>query len=149
MITGHFNELEFHIIELQKFRNLDIMKPKKKDFWLWFIDHTNKELIQMACVTNKEIEEARKQLDKIRANKELMERIRLQEIFEMDEATSLDEAEKRGIKKGIEQGIEQGINQNKKEIAIKLIKLNLPLEQIVTATGLSLAEIQELKSKIN
>ena len=62
--SKHFKELEIHIIEWQKFRKLDIMKPMKKDFWLWFIDHTNEEMINLSCVTNEQIEEALKRQEK-------------------------------------------------------------------------------------
>lgn len=44
--------------------------------------------------------------------------------------------------------IEQGIEQNQKQITINLLKLNLPKEQIVFATGLSLEEISELEQTI-
>ena len=79
-----FQQLEFHIIELNKFRNLDIIKPSKKEFWLWFIDHTSEDMVKMSCVNNDKIKEAREQLEKIKADKELMEKIRLQESAEWD-----------------------------------------------------------------
>ena len=138
MNSKHFNELEIHVIELKKFRKLDIIKPSKKDFWLWFLDHTNGELIKMACVNNERIEEAREQLNKIRADKELMERIRLQEEYEYDERTSLVNAKEEGIK--------EGKVEKQKEIALKLLKLNLPIKQISEATGLSEEEIENLNS---
>ena len=99
-----FEAFQIHVIELNKFRNLDIMKPSNKEFWLWFIDHTNKELVKLACKENKKIEEARKVLNKIRADEELMERIRLQEAYEIDERTELAEAEAKGEATGLKKG---------------------------------------------
>ena len=49
--------------------------------------------------------------------------------------------------KGYEQGLEQGIEQNKKEIAKKLIEMNLSIEDIVKATNLSKEEIIHLKEE--
>ena len=149
--SKHFKELEIHIIELQKFRKLDIMKPMKKDFWLWFIDHTNEEMIKLSCVTNEQIKEARKQLDKIRANEELMERIRLEEAYEMDENTRLANAEERGMKIGEERGKTEGMKigeeQNKLETAKKMLAKNMDINLISELTDLPIDEIKKLSKE--
>lgn len=132
-VDNCFNELEIHIIELKKFRRLDIMKPGKKEFWLWFLDHTNGELIKMACDNNKRIDDARKQLNKIRADKELMERIRLQEAYEYDEKTSIVNAR------------DEGKMAKQKEIAKKMLEKGMTVNLISEITGLSLEEIEKLK----
>ena len=49
-----------------------------------------------------------------------------------------------GIEQGISQGIEQGAEQTKIEIAKKLLKDNLPIEQIAKYTALPLEKVQEL-----
>ena len=95
--SGRFSDMELHFFELQKFRKCDKLELSNKNLWLWFIDHTNMEMVNMGSVTNKEIEKARKQLDKIRSNHELMERIRLQEAYEMDYNTDIDCAKKEGM----------------------------------------------------
>ena len=95
-ITGHFEEIEIRVIELQKFRKLDIIKPSKKDFWLWFIDHINKEMIEMACLDNERIKEAKEQYEKITSDKELMYMITMQQIAEWDEATLMNQATEKG-----------------------------------------------------
>lgn len=99
-LTAHFDFLEFHIIELSKFRNSDIIKPMKKDFWLWFIDHTNKEMINMACDNFEKMEEARKTLHELQADKELMDWIRRRELYEHDQASALNRAEEKGKEAG-------------------------------------------------
>ena len=132
-LTNHFKELEIHVIELQKLRDSDKIKSSNKNFWLWFIDHTNEELIKLACTNNEKIKEAREQLDKIRADKELMERIRLEEAYELDERTSLANAKKEGK-----------IEANK-ETAKKMLELGAEIEFIEKATGLSKEEIEKLK----
>ena len=54
------------------------------------------------------------------------------------------EGEKSGFSKGEKSGIERGAAQEKREIAKNLKSLKLPVEQIRTATGLTLAEIEAL-----
>ena len=132
-IRGHFEDLEFHVIELKKLRESDIIKPTKKEFWLWFIDYTNEELVRMSYVNNEKIKEAREQLDKIRADEELMERIRLQELAEWDENTSIANAKREGMKSA------------KEEVIKNLLKLNMPIEQISDVTGVSKEEILKIK----
>ena len=145
--SKHFKQLEIHIIELQKFRKLDIMKPMKKDFWLWFIDHTNEEMIKLSCVTNEQIEEARKQLNKIRANAELMERIRLEEAYEMDENTRIANKIADAEKMGEERGEERGKEQTKLETAKKMLDKNMDITLISELTELSIDEIKKLSNE--
>ena len=98
------------VFELKKFRKCDTLDiTSKKNQWLWFIDHINWEMIEMGCLKNSEIAKARKQLDKIRSNPELMERIRLEEAYEMDYNTAVDWAEKQGMEKGMEKGTAERI----------------------------------------
>jgi len=58
-----------------------------------------------------------------------------------EEASRLYQAEKRGIEKGIEKGREE----EKLTIARNMLKLNLSLEAISRATGLSIDKLNKLK----
>ena len=62
------------------------------------------------------------------------------------------EGKEQGIKEGKEQGIkegkEQGIKEGKIGIAVNLLSMGLPLQQISDATGLLISEIKELKSNL-
>ena len=42
------------------------------------------------------------------------------------------------------EGIEEGIEKEKKEIAIKCLKENIPIETIIKLTGLTKEEIEKL-----
>ena len=50
-----------------------------------------------------------------------------------------------GIEKGIQQGLEQGVEQARIDVAKKLLKIKMPIEQIIEITGLSKEEIEKLK----
>ena len=56
-----------------------------------------------------------------------------------------DEWKRVGLEQGIEQGIEQGLEQGKLEIAKNLLNTSLSLEEISKATGLTVAELKNLK----
>lgn len=83
----------------------------------------------MSTVSNERIREAREQLDKIQSDPELMERIRLEEAYEMDVATSLANA----------------IRKEKNETAKRMLEKGLDIEIISEITGLTKKEIEELE----
>ena len=57
----------------------------------------------------------------------------------------LSEAKEEGISQGISQGYTSGINDGIKQTAKKLLSMNITLEDISKATGLSIEEINKLK----
>ena len=54
------------------------------------------------------------------------------------------DAEKRGYKAGITDGIEQGMEQKAFETAQNLLAMDLSLDNIAKATGLSLETLEKL-----
>ena len=68
--------------------------------------------------------------------------------YETDIKVQRREAYREGLAEGIEQGISQGAEQTKIETAKKLLKDNLPIEQIAKYTDLPLEKVQELTKEI-
>ena len=52
-----------------------------------------------------------------------------------------------GIEKGRVEGREEGIEKRSREIAVNLLRINLPVQTICEATGLSAEEITKLQSE--
>ena len=59
------------------------------------------------------------------------------------------EGKEQGVKEGIEKGKEQGIKEGKIGIAVNLLSMGLPLQQISDATGLLISEIKELEASLD
>ena len=64
-----------------------------------------------------------------------------------------DEEDKKKIQNSLlseakEEGIYQGANQKSMEIAKNLLSMNMPIEDISKATGLTIKELKELKENI-
>ena len=59
----------------------------------------------------------------------------------------LSEAKEEGISQGISQGYTSGINDGIKQTAKNLLSMNMTLEDISKATGLSVEEINKLKNE--
>ncbi|MBQ7905932.1 MAG: hypothetical protein IJ361_09290 [Spirochaetaceae bacterium] len=68
--------------------------------------------------------------------------------YDTDIAVQRQEAYEDGVEKGIAQGLQQGISQGSQQKAIETaknaLKMDLPIKQISTLTGLSIEEIQAL-----
>ncbi|WP_071140466.1 hypothetical protein [Sporanaerobacter sp. PP17-6a] len=58
------------------------------------------------------------------------------------------EGEERELLKGMEKGLELGTRQSKIEVARKLVKMDMKLEQIVYITGLPYEEVKKIAKKI-
>ena len=54
-------------------------------------------------------------------------------------------AVEKGIEKGKEEGRKEGIEKSRKELAMKLLARNTPLDEIADLTDLSIDEIKKLK----
>jgi len=72
-------------------------------------------------------------------------RRKFQTDLQSDLATAEDIGERRGLEQGLKQGLKQGLEQRSIEIARNLLGINLPLEQIAMATGLTDADVEELQ----
>ena len=70
--------------------------------------------------------------------------------YESDRVSMLKETEEKAMAKGFEKGIEKGIEKGRKEgiinTAKNLITMNIPIENIAKATGLTQEEIAKLKN---
>ena len=142
------NKVEFYYIELKKFReeNPDMKEPINQ--WLAFIDMEKGEWLEMAQKENKEIEEAVEEYETLTGD-ELVKRLaEIRLMSELEEQSALEnaknEGKEEGKKEGMEQGIRQGKKQNKIETAKKLLKLKIPIEQIIEITELTKEEILNL-----
>ena len=155
------NKVEFYYIELKKFREekLDMKEPINQ--WLAFIDMEKGERLEMAKKENKEIEEAVEEYETLTGDALVRRLAEIRLMSELEEKSALETAKNEGIemgkeqgkKEGIEQGKKEGIEQGKKEAqketriatAKKLLKLKMPIEQIIEVTELTKEEILKLK----
>ena len=68
-----------------------------------------------------------------------------------DTYNQLEYAKKKGreegLQKGLEKGLEKGLKQGRREIAVNLLRINLPIQTICEATGLSAEEVTKLQSE--
>ena len=55
---------------------------------------------------------------------------------------------KRGRQEGVQQGMQQGMQKGVREVALKLLKMNINIDQISQATGFSRLKLRKLQAEI-
>lgn len=149
-------DIEIHFIEIPKFRKQSTKNEKKLDFWLWFLDYTNREMVKMATEKELAIRRAVEELDKLTSDPAIQRILDNEELARMDEDVlrrqairegheqGMKEGMKEGIKEGIKEGVKQGIKEGKILTAKELKKNGIDVEIIVKATGLTKEEIEAI-----
>jgi len=135
------NVLEIHIIEMPKLiKAMENKKVDKKDkliLWTMFMLSPEK-LGDEVMENNEDIKKAKEELEKINqdAREKELARLRMKHIMDTKavQRYGFKEGEKSGIKKG------------KNEIAKKLLKMGLSIEQIIEATGLTKEELEKINN---
>lgn len=134
------NGIKWYFIELPKFRKSNPDMNDKLNQWLAFIDNYDKELVKMAEKRNDRLGRAKIEMGYLTGDAELRRLTELREKWEMDYNSGISYAEERGKA--------EGLKENKIKTAKKLLKLNMPIEQIIEITELSKKEILDIKNNI-
>ena len=135
VLTG----IKWYFIELPKFRKQNPDMNEKINQWLAFIDDYDREMVKGAEEKNDKLKKARIEMNYLTGEAETRRLAELREKWEMDRVSAINHATRKGI--------EEGEKKNSIVIAKKLLKLNMPLEQIIEITELTKEEIENIKNK--
>ena len=148
--------LELYIIEVPKVKKILEKEPNNNlAQWIQFLDNPNEKEVLKSMENNEEIKEAMEELEVISKEKELRRLAELKEKAIRDEknalAHAIEDGKNIGIAEGRKEGLKEGLKEvNKKlkdekiEIAKRLLKIGLTVEQITEVTELSKQEISSL-----
>lgn len=125
--------IKYCFVELPKFRKQHPDMNNKLNQWLAFLDDTDRGLIKMAEEKNKVLQKARIEMNYLTGDAEVRRLAELREKWEMDRISDLSYAEEKGKKVKAE------------EIAKKLLKKKVELNEIIEITGLTKEEIEKLQ----
>ena len=128
--------IEVHYIELPKFKKKELSKFTKLDQWMCIFTQ-NKEGIMLAEKENKEIKRAINTLDFLSKDPKERERHNSIVMAEYNRLTSQHNFYKAGR--------QEGIQEKSIEIAKELLKIKMPIEQIIQITKLTREEIEKIK----
>jgi len=158
--------IELSIIEIPKIKRL--YKDNNIDKigqWMLFLDDPNSKEVLKIMDENKNIKDAREELEAVSGDYEIRRIAELKEKAIRDEISireyamktgiqqgleegrkvGMKEGRKEGIKEGIKEGLREGRKEEKVQIAKNMLLLNVGLEIISKTTGLSKEEILKLK----
>ena len=140
--------LEIIIIDLQKVLKAYHRTPNDEVLqWMLFLDNPEKEEVARIMEENKDIKEAKEELERI-SQDDILRRKALNRTLEIADRLQLKkeakEAREKGLSDGLVTGEKIGIEKEKKSVIKKLHELNIPIEQIAKVVELKEEEVKEI-----
>ena len=144
VLTG----LKWYFIELPKFRKQNPNMNEKINQWLAFIDDNNREAIKLAEEKNDKLKKARIEMNYLTGEAEVRRLAELREKWEMDRISAINHATRKGKeeRKGRTER-KSGRKEKSIEIAKEMLKIGIPIEQVIQATKLKKEEIEKISKE--
>ena len=134
------NTFEMHFIELPKFKQKNPDCNTKLEQWLWLIDGSKEEKVEMSAKENKEIDKTVKELNKLSKDPDEVAKYEEREWsimrYNVEMQTNRELGEKEGRK--------EGETKTKEKIVKALKNMNLSIEQIAQAVELTKKEVEAI-----
>ena len=134
------NTFEMHFIELPKFKQKNPDCNTKLEQWLWLIDGSKEEKVEMSAKENKEIDKTVKELNKLSKDPDEVAKYEEREWsimrYNVEMKTNRELGEKEGRK--------EGEKKTKEKIVKALKNMNLSIEQIAQAVELTKKEVEAI-----
>jgi len=149
---------EIHIIELPKIQGKEEEQDGLLD-WLFFLKNPESERTKKGMEENEKIQDAEKELEKLKDDEWLADVELHQLLAEWDKKAiesmakregreaGLAEGRKAGLKAGLKEGLKEGKQEEKRETARKLLEMKMPLADIMKVTELTEEEIKQIQEE--
>ena len=138
------NKMEYHYIQLPKFKEKCRRISNKLEQWLTFIINDDVEEIKM--IDNEFVQKAEDELEYINADEEERMRAKFRERSEWKYHADMKSMYSEGKNDGIKEGLKQGIKEQKITIAKNMLAEKIDIHIIAKTTGLTIEEIENLKN---
>ncbi len=136
-MTDYF---EIIIIEIPKVVKAYQKTPNDEVLqWMLFLDNPEKEEVTRIMEENKDIKEAKEELERI-SQDDILRRKALNRTLEIADKLQL----KKEAEEALEKGKNIGLKEKTNEVVIKLKEMNLPIEQIAKAVELNEEDVKEI-----
>ena len=114
-------------------------------FFKYCTDKEKRRLINELLEYEEGITMASEALLTISRDEEERARLRSEKKYVLDRITALAEVREEGLEEGLEKGLEKGSREKAGEIAVNLLHIGLPAEQIAQITGLYADTVRSLR----
>ena len=136
-MTDYF---EIIIIEIPKVVKAYQKTPNDEVLqWMLFLDNPEKEEVVRIMEENKDIKEAKEELERI-SQDDILRRKALNRTLEIADRLQL----KKEAEEALEKGKNIGLKEKTNEVVIKLKEMNLPIEQIAKAVELNEEDVKAI-----
>ena len=136
-MTDYF---EIIIIEIPKVVKAYQKTPNDEVLqWMLFLDNPEKEEVARIMEENKNIKEAKEELERI-SQDDILRRKALNRTLEIADRLQL----KKEAEEALEKGKNIGLKEKTNEVVIKLKEMNLPIEQIAKAVELNEEDVKAI-----
>ena len=141
VLTDYF---EIIIIEIPKVVKAYPKTPNDEVLqWMLFLDNPEKEEVVRIMEENKDIKEAKEELERI-SQDDILRRKALNRTLEIADKLQLKKEAKEALEKGKNIGLQEGKTEKTHEVVIKLKEMNLPIEQIAKAVELNEEDVKAI-----
>ncbi|MDF2648488.1 MAG: hypothetical protein K0Q73_4293 [Paenibacillus sp.] len=146
------DDIEIHFLELPKLKKAAHNMDNRLVRWLTFISGASQERWEELAMDTPGLKKAMTTLEFLSQDKEMRALYEMRRKAQLDEQSALDYAEsrgeERGEKRGEERGEKRGEERGRTAVAMNLLrKGSMSISEITEVTGLSEAEIEELKKQ--
>jgi predicted transposase/invertase (TIGR01784 family) len=155
------DKVQLITIELDKFNKMEEKLENEVDYWLYCFKHAPELKVQPEKIQGEIFNKLFDRIDtkKLTANnmetynKSITEYADVRFIMASNYNYGLEVGMEKGIEKGIEKGVKKGrkegleigIERGVKKVALNLLNLSIPINDIAKATGLTPAQIRQIK----
>lgn len=137
-----------HFIELKKFRYSDIKSLHRLGKWTAYFSNCSAEETEELAMSDPVMKEV-VNAEMAFTEDEIMRRQYAQrEKALRDYRSDMAEARREGILEGRREGEQKGRSKEKVSIAVNMLRLGIDVSRIAAATGLSIADVELLKTKL-
>ncbi len=152
IVTGEnfIKDIEFHFIELPKFKKTENQLTSIIEQWVYFIKNAEDLVLIPESVKDIGLKFAYENADKHNWTKEELAAYDYVFMREQEERSkfkfALRNAVKSEVKKALKSGIETGISKYQKKVANNLLQMGISIKDTAKGTGLSIEQVTKLKT---
>ena len=139
------DDIELHFLELPKVRRQDLRSMRQLDKWMAFMNNklSNEEMEELA-MSEAAIGTAWDAIDEYLQDMDRRRRYEAKEKYERDYVTNMRGSREEGWKEGRKEGRKEGLRLGAQRTALNLLRMNLPMETVITASELSEEDVRAL-----
>ena len=139
------DDIELHFLELPKVRRQDLRSMRQLDKWMAFMNNklSNEEMEELA-MSEATIGTAWDAIDEYLQDMNRRRRYEAKEKYERDYVTNMRGSREEGWKEGRKEGRKEGLRLGAQRTALNLLRMNLPMETVITASELSEEDVRAL-----